>query len=77
MQRLRFHHRRRTLRTDWSDTELKLFDHVAAASLRGWPVAIGFAALNRAQRWIKQTPAVWDAATKVRAFVASMKGGNG
>ena len=64
-------------KTDWSDTKLNLFDHVAAASWRGWPAAIGFAALSRLKRWIKQTPAVWDAATKVRAFVASMKGGNG
>lgn len=64
-------------KTDWSDTELKLFDHVAAAKLRGWPVAITIAVLSRLKRWIKQTPVVWDAVFKARAFVASLKGRGG
>jgi CelD/BcsL family acetyltransferase involved in cellulose biosynthesis len=58
---------------DWSDTELKLFDHVAAATPRGWPVMIASLALGRLKRWIKQTPAVWNAVSKARAFVGSLK----
>lgn len=58
---------------DWSDTELKLFDHVSAATLRGWPVVAMSVGYTKLKRFIKQTPAVWDAFQKVRAFVGSLK----
>jgi len=29
---------------------------------------------KRLKRWIKQTPAVWNAVSKARAFVGSLKG---
>jgi len=54
---------------DWCDTGLTLFDHVAAATLKGWPVLIASLASSRLKRWIKQTPAVWNAFTKARAFL--------
>lgn len=58
---------------DWSDTELKLFDHVSAATLRGWPAVLASVGFTKLKRFIKQTPAVWDAFQKARAFVGSLK----
>jgi CelD/BcsL family acetyltransferase involved in cellulose biosynthesis len=58
---------------DWSDTQLKLFDHVASVTPRGWPVVVGARALGVLKRGIKQTPAVWKAYTAARAFVGSWR----
>jgi CelD/BcsL family acetyltransferase involved in cellulose biosynthesis len=58
---------------DWSDTELKLFDHVSAATLRGWPVVAASVGFSKVKRFIKQTPVIWDAFQKMRAFAASLK----
>lgn len=59
---------------DWCDTELKLFDHMAFATLRGAAVAGPLQAARIAKRWIKQTPAVWNAVTKMRALAGSLRG---
>jgi CelD/BcsL family acetyltransferase involved in cellulose biosynthesis len=53
---------------DWADTELQLHDHLAAVSLRGWPLTAGTTAFRRAKRMIKQSPALWRAFSKARAF---------
>ena len=58
---------------DWSDTQIKLYDHVAAVTLRGWPAVIGSRGVGALKRWIKQTPAVWKAYTAARAFVGSLR----
>ena len=54
---------------EWCDGQITLYDHVAPATLRGIPVAMRFAVVGRIKRWIKQTPVLWDAAYKVRAFI--------
>ena len=59
---------------DWCDTELKLFDHVTFATVRGAAVARPLQAARIAKRWIKQTPAVWNAVTKMRALAGSLRG---
>ncbi len=59
---------------DWSDTELKLFDHVAAATPMAWPFVIALRAFGQLKRWIKQTPAVWNAFSKARSLAGSLKG---
>ena len=46
---------------DWSDTELALYDHIAAVTLRGALVALPLTAARRLKRWIKQTPLLWNA----------------
>ena len=46
-----------------------LFDHVQAATPRGLPLAIKLAVVTRAKHFIKQTPAMWGVAYKVRAFI--------
>jgi CelD/BcsL family acetyltransferase involved in cellulose biosynthesis len=57
---------------DWSDTELRLYDHLAAVTLRGRLVVAMAAAFRRTKRFIKQTPALWHAFSKVRVFVGSL-----
>jgi CelD/BcsL family acetyltransferase involved in cellulose biosynthesis len=54
---------------EWCDGQITLYDHVAPATLRGIPLAMRFAVVVRIKRWIKQTPVLWDAAYKVRAFI--------
>jgi len=56
---------------DWCDTELKLFDHIAAATWRGAFVAIPMLAMQRLKRRIKRTPVLWNAVSAGRAFVGS------
>jgi CelD/BcsL family acetyltransferase involved in cellulose biosynthesis len=58
---------------DWSDTELGLYDHISFASLRGALVAAPLMALRRLKRAIKQTPALWALASKVRALAGSLR----
>ena len=43
---------------EWCDSSLKLYDHAAAATWRGWPAARATAARRRLKRLIKQTP--WE-----------------
>ncbi len=57
---------------DWCDTELKLYDHIAAATWRGALVAMPMLAAQRLKRWIKQTPVLWNAFSAGRAFVGSL-----
>ncbi|HEY1474857.1 MAG TPA: GNAT family N-acetyltransferase [Pseudolabrys sp.] len=57
---------------DWCDTELKLYDYIAAATWRGMLVAGPLIAAKRVKRWIKQTPLVWNAFGAARAFVGSL-----
>jgi CelD/BcsL family acetyltransferase involved in cellulose biosynthesis len=58
---------------DWSDTVLTLYDHVAAASLRGTLVALPLTTAQRLKRWIKQTPALWALAARVRAVLGKLR----
>ena len=52
---------------EWSDTAISLYDHIAAASPRGWPVAFAALAARRAKRAIKQNPALWERFKRMRA----------
>jgi CelD/BcsL family acetyltransferase involved in cellulose biosynthesis len=59
---------------DWCDTELMLYDHIAAATPRGALVVVPILAVQRLKRWIKQTPIVWNVASKVRARLGALRG---
>jgi CelD/BcsL family acetyltransferase involved in cellulose biosynthesis len=59
---------------DWCDTELKLYDYVAAATWRGAFIATPMLAMQRLKRWIKQTPIVWKVFSMGRALIASLAG---
>lgn len=57
---------------DWSDTEIKLFDHVGATTARGRAAASVVETLRAAKRRIKQSPQLWSAAQRLRAALASL-----
>lgn len=57
---------------DWCDTELELYDHISMATWRGAVIVIPILAMHRLKRWIKQTPVLWNAFSKGRAFVGSL-----
>ena len=57
---------------DWCDTELTLYDHVMPVTWRGMLVAAPMLITNRLKRWIKQTPAAWNAVIKGRALTAAL-----
>jgi CelD/BcsL family acetyltransferase involved in cellulose biosynthesis len=59
---------------DWCDTELKLFDVIAAVNWRGTLVAVPMLGWQQLKRWIKQTPVVWSAVGGLRAFVGALRG---
>ncbi len=58
---------------DWCDTELKLFDFIAASNWRGEFVAIPMLAKQLLKRWIKQTPVLWSAVSGLRAFAGALR----
>jgi len=51
---------------DWSDIEVRLCDHLDAVPLRGMMAVAMTTAYRRTKRFIKQTPALWRAYSKVR-----------
>jgi CelD/BcsL family acetyltransferase involved in cellulose biosynthesis len=55
---------------DWSDIELRLWDHLAAVTVPGHAAAAVTAAFRRTKRFIKQTPVLWRAFNKVRTLAA-------
>jgi CelD/BcsL family acetyltransferase involved in cellulose biosynthesis len=59
---------------EWSDTVLKLYDHIAAASPRGWPVVFASTAFRRLKRMIKQNPFLWRAFSLMRGAAARLRG---
>jgi len=58
---------------DWSDTDLKLYDYVAAVTWRGLPACWSSRVRRRIKRFIKQTPQVWDAASQLRSAIGSLR----
>jgi CelD/BcsL family acetyltransferase involved in cellulose biosynthesis len=54
---------------DWSDIEVRLCDHLEAVSLRGTMVVAMATAYRRTKRFIKQTPVLWHAYSKVRGML--------
>ncbi|HUD53186.1 GNAT family N-acetyltransferase [Parvibaculum sp.] len=54
-------------KADWCEVETRLYDHVEAVTVRGWLSLLPAIAFRRAKRFIKQTPVLWDAFTRLRA----------
>jgi CelD/BcsL family acetyltransferase involved in cellulose biosynthesis len=54
---------------EWCEGNIVLFDHIRPATLRGVVDAARMQAVGRAKHFIKQTPALWNVAYKVRAFI--------
>ena len=56
---------------EWSDRTLKLYDHIAPATVRGWPVAALARAQRQLKRTIKQNPLLWAAFSRLRTAIRS------
>lgn len=52
---------------EWSDRTLLLYDHVAAASVRGWGAAAMVHGHRRLKRFIKQNEKLWSLFSRARA----------
>jgi CelD/BcsL family acetyltransferase involved in cellulose biosynthesis len=52
---------------EWSDRVLRLYDHVAAATVRGQPAVAAILARRRITRTIKQNPRLWGLFSRLRA----------
>jgi CelD/BcsL family acetyltransferase involved in cellulose biosynthesis len=59
-------------KAEWCDRRLNLFDYGAAATLRGWPVSAWSMAQRRLKRFVKQTPVIWQLATRLRCVLAGL-----
>jgi CelD/BcsL family acetyltransferase involved in cellulose biosynthesis len=57
---------------DWSDTELRLYDFLAAVTAGGWLAMTMTATFRRAKRFIKQSPALWHVFSKARGLAGSL-----
>ena len=54
---------------EWSDHTIMLYDHVAAASVRGWAAAAMVHGHRRMKRFIKQNEALWSLFSRARAAI--------
>jgi CelD/BcsL family acetyltransferase involved in cellulose biosynthesis len=52
---------------DWSDTELRLYDYLAAETAAGWLVVALTSVYRRTKRIIKQSPFLWATFSRLRA----------
>jgi CelD/BcsL family acetyltransferase involved in cellulose biosynthesis len=51
---------------EWCDLELKLYDHVAPITLKGWSVAVVMRLSRVLKRYIKRNPSIWPMVRKAR-----------
>jgi CelD/BcsL family acetyltransferase involved in cellulose biosynthesis len=58
-------------KTEWCDLRLKLYDYSSAATWRGWPVSASSNVRRRLKRFIKQTPVVWQLASRLRSALGA------
>lgn len=59
-------------KADWCEVEICLFDHLEAVTLRGWLALLPAVLYRRVKRFIKQTPVLWDAFTRLRAAAGAL-----
>lgn len=57
---------------EWCDTEMNLHDHMTIVTVRGACAALPVMAVRQIKRWIKSSPALWNAFRKARALAGSL-----
>lgn len=60
-------------KADWCEVEIRLFDHLEAVTPRGWMSLLPALLYRRAKRFIKQTPLLWNAFTRLRAAAGALQ----
>ncbi len=61
-------------KADWCEVEMKLYDHLEAETVRGLLTLLPRMAFLKVKRFIKQTPVLWQAFTRLRAVAGSLPG---
>lgn len=59
---------------DYSDVVLRPFDHLLAVTVRGQAVVAAMGVFRDTKRFIKQTPVLWRAYSKLRALKGALSG---
>lgn len=62
-------------KADWCEIETFLYDYVEAASVLGLFIRLPKASFLKVKRFIKQTPVLWQAFTRLRAAAGTFPGG--
>jgi CelD/BcsL family acetyltransferase involved in cellulose biosynthesis len=57
---------------DWCESGKTLYDHLGAARLRGVVIVASMTAMQALKRHIKQTPTLWSAFKKLRAWIGPL-----
>jgi CelD/BcsL family acetyltransferase involved in cellulose biosynthesis len=58
---------------EWCDLELKLYDYMAPATLRGWSVALAIRGARMLKRFIKRNPTIWPIFLKARSLIGRLR----
>ena len=58
---------------EWCDLEVKLYDHVAPVTLKGWSAAVAMRLARALKRFIKRNPSIWPMVRKARSLVGSLR----
>ncbi len=58
---------------EWCDRELKLYDYVAPATSRGWPIAVLARRTRALKRFIKRSPSIWPVVHGVRSLIGKLR----
>ncbi len=61
-------------KSDWCEIETLLYDHIEAASVRGLLIRLPRTTFLKVKRFIKQTPVLWQAFTRLRAATGNLPG---
>lgn len=63
------------LKAEWSDQKTALFDHIQAATPRGWAFAMLARAHTHVKGLIKRTPALWATFARLRTALGTLRKG--
>jgi CelD/BcsL family acetyltransferase involved in cellulose biosynthesis len=58
---------------EWFDVETKMYDYVAAATLRGHAAAAMIRVSREIKRFIKRNPSIWPMIRKARSLIGSLR----
>ena len=62
-------------KADWCEIETLLFDYIEAATVQGLLIRLPKTTFLKVKRFIKQTPVLWEAFTRLRASTGNLPGG--
>ena len=60
---------------EWCEGKNPLYDHLEAATTKGWAALAYWSAFRSTKRYIKQTPALWNTYSKLRGVFAARNAG--